>query len=350
MRKSSGFFSSKNRTLAVSLCLAGLFTIMAPVITYAADYEGERGFVRVAPNGRYFEFENGEPFFPVSIMGHDMIERTKQDYPKGLEPLDWDAYFRHMKANGINLLRVMLDGGAYPLDGHNKDYPVPDCGSFPACVMDGACANPQDPTLPGYEPEYNVAVEETLRHLFDLADKYDVYLQINPYFTANMVLIPPFVPANHPYSSLAGGPLQWLLDVAWVSAFYTNEKAKCLTMRRYKWLAENFGEEKHLFSWEIANEMQIGVLGCPLEYINVWIADMLPYMRSVDPNHLVTISTTNAWADESNELPAVVNWARENLAVWNPQLGQDDLLDIVSYHVGYDATDRTAGVLQGCRG
>ena len=284
------------------------------VLAFVAPTENVRaegpGFVQVAPGGRYFQFEDGSPYFPIGIHGHDKIH-------KGMNRPAWEAYFKLMNRNGVNLLRLLVDGryaGVMEADpecwfeAHDSDHPVPDCGDAFAGGCDLSCA-----------PSYNPVVEETLTYFFSLAEKHGVYLQVCPVLPGMVVLADG---QTNPLLEAQGGPITGADPFAQTDQFFTNGRAVCLLMRRFTWLVERWGENPYLFSWELMNEMDLFPnLGNNLENTRRWIDTVAAHVKTIDPNHLVTVSTSNPWATPGP------NTHDRNLEIWN----HPDM-DVVTYH------------------
>jgi hypothetical protein len=287
--------------LAVTLtCLAG-----------AADLQAQgSGFIQTAPNGRYFQFQDGTPFFAVGIHGHNMIDR-------GAARINWEAYFMLMNRSGVNVLRVLIDGRVdallfadpdYWIESHSLENPVPDCGDDFIGGCDLACT-----------PTYNPRIQETLAYLFALAEKYKVYLQIAPLVPGVMSL-----PNGNTYPHLAsqGGPITGSDPFTQADQVFTNGRAVCLQKRRFKWLVEQWGDNPYLFTWELMNEMDLFPnLGNNEENIERWIDTVASYVKQIDPNHLVTVSASNPWTT-----PGYSKYER-NMKIWN-----NPNMEVVTFH------------------
>ena len=67
---------------------------------------GKQGFIQVAPGKRYFQWEDGTPFFPVGQNdwppAFDLRKRSKKDL---------DDYFKNLNTHRVNVLRLMVDVG-----------------------------------------------------------------------------------------------------------------------------------------------------------------------------------------------------------------------------------------------
>jgi len=292
----------------------GAFLLCLVVQAPAAGAEAsEGGFIQVAPSGRYFQHEDGTPFFPVGIHGYDMIQQN-------VNRAYWEVYFKLLNRHGVNVLRMLIDGrsgdgltadpGCW-FESNNLENPVPDCGD----AFDGGCDLSCTPT-------YNPVVEETLTYFFALAEKYGIYLQVGPLAPGVIAM------ANgetYPHLATAGGPITGSDPFEKTNQFLTNGKAVCLQMKRFQWLVERWGDNPHLFSWELMNEMDLFAnMPDNLAQIRRWIDTVASYVKSIDPNHLITVSASNPLGE-----PTAFNKADRNLEIWN-----NPEMDVVTYH-GY---------------
>ncbi|KAK3386783.1 endo-1,4-beta-mannosidase-like protein [Podospora didyma] len=79
--------------------------------------------------------------------------------------------------------------------------------------------------------------------------------------------------------------------------FYTVPKIKDAFKRYIKAMVTRYKDSPAIFAWELANEPRCGADGvrnlprstaCNAEVMGAWIAEMSAYIKSIDPNHLVT--------------------------------------------------------------
>ena len=138
---------------ATSLCLV---LLALSLVGWPADArasmpltDGEHGWLQVAPNGRYFQFEDGTPFFPVGY--------AFQPQQLDSDPAVFDRYFQYLREHGINLVRVTLD--------------VPPILFEPGFLV-------EDPV-----GVYNPDVAAALDALVTAAEQHDIYLLVCPYGT-----------------------------------------------------------------------------------------------------------------------------------------------------------------------
>jgi hypothetical protein len=167
---------------------------------------------------------------------------------------------------------------------------------------------------------YNPAVEETVEFLFDQAEKHGFYLQVCPIVPGMMAAVNG---DTHPYLEAQGGPITGSDPFTWTSQLFSNGEAVCLEKRRLKWLVDRWGNHPNLFSWELMNETELFPnSGDPLQSITNWMSAVAAYVQQIDPNHLITASTSSPQATPRD----FVYWDRD-LQVWN-----DPTMDVVTYH------------------
>ncbi|MFB0536040.1 MAG: hypothetical protein ACETWR_13785 [Anaerolineae bacterium] len=289
---------------ATSLCLVLLALSLAgwpadaQVSIPSAD--GEHGWIQVAPNCHYFQFEDGTSFFPVGY--------AFQPQQLDSDPAVFDRYFQYLHEHGINLVRVTMD--------------VP-----PILLESGFLV--EDPV-----GVYNPDVAAALDALVAAAEQHDIYLLVCPYgtFYINIGW------ADYPYNSANGGPVEAL------HRMYSNPEAIELEKARFRWLIDNWGNSAHIFAWELMNEMEVyrDPDLTPAENIalhNAWINDMGAYVRDYELSrygkaHLLTVSVGDPSFPESlgDGLPSSAIYD-------SPEL------DFVSYHTyGTDMPNTWEGV------
>ena len=247
----------------------------------------ERGFVRVrSKNPHYFEFSNGEFFFPVSLNIHTNIDRrSERVYKWGFLPdsgtYDYDDYFKSCAAGGITLLEIWMASWTYALE--------------------------WDSARSGYHGvgRYNLRNAWRLDHLFRLAMKYGIYI--------NLVFAP-------------HGELSFRNDQEWEDNPYNNKgwyaeangaflnspddywkdlDVLRYTFRRNRYIAARWGADPHLFAYELWSEVDLvnaGRTHYNSGYMYYWHQRTAEALAAIDPgNHLMS---THVCGDGSN----TVNW------------------------------------------
>jgi len=165
MRAKTALRHMRRWTSRGCLFMAVLALLIVKVSLPGTTEASSHGFIQVAPNSRYFQFQDGTPFVPVGVHNYAIIERTASHRDSGdnyaPNRAEYEAFFRLLKASGMNVIRILLDGPGYWLEEQ-----LAGCGIHPGCNLDCPV-------------EYNVPIRETIDYLFSLAEKYDVYLQID---------------------------------------------------------------------------------------------------------------------------------------------------------------------------
>jgi hypothetical protein len=243
--------------------------VRSPEGTFEVVESGRPGFIRVSKrHPRYFEFDDGAPFFPV---GQNLQN-------------DWPVYW-HSKLladGGCNAVRAWTfchwtwlewtfkPGMSWAGPGHfMRSY-----GG--AGVYNQRIAWTADHHLGQWERDGLFAML-CLGNGSELGDpdKYDSW-------------------GGHPYSVANGG---WLKDG---SEFWTDERTRKLYKQRLRYLVARYGYSPNVWAWEFWNE-----LGRETDETVAWHAEMAQYLKEIDPNrHLVT---TSHWGTNAEGSPRT--WA-----------------------------------------
>jgi hypothetical protein len=185
--------------------------------------------IRVAPGGRYFETFDSEPFL--------FIGPNESINWQGLKPLfrrrdvgRVERYLESLAANGINLLRLMLEYG------HTRyRYFERPAGTF------------------------NPAMVKLWDDLFDLCGRYGLRILLAPWDNFWMAWRWRF----HPYNASNGGPAHG------PGAFFTDEATIQATERRLRFVVERWGGSGVLAAWDLFNEIDVYWGGTPAEQFEV---------------------------------------------------------------------------------
>ncbi len=257
-----------------------------------------KGFIEVAPSKRYFQFEDGTPFFPIGLNEWPDALDTRKKSKKEIE-----AYFRNLRAHGVNVLRLIVESGK-PAD------------------------NLWVETRPG---AFNPAFKAYMDFIVGLAEKYDVYLIVALY--PNLVDGPFGNWRFYPYSrrvspkglkrpdEMVSNPLAWEYE-----------------KRRFRYFVDHWGRSAHIFSWELFNEFWHPLKGVSkkqnLQAHNRWIDMMGRYIKEYEQkkygrHHLRSVSTMRSEFPGKGARPEDAN------------IYSSPNLDFASYHA-YGQTLRKA--------
>lgn len=226
----------------------------------------QRGFIRKGANGRYFQFSNGDAYFPI---GHNL--NWSWDEIGGLET--YDQWLRELSEAGGNYARLYID--------------VP---WFISLEWAGPAGD--------YRMSQRAAAE--LDVILERAAEYGVYLQLvllwhqslRTYTTPPVVLPenitrPDVSPDwdNHPYNVLNGGPLSG------PSNFFVDEQARDLFRRRLRYIIARWGYSPQVFAWELIDQIDRTANYNP-QTAGDWLRSTISYVRQLDQHrHLITASS-----------------------------------------------------------
>lgn len=71
------------------------------------------------------------------------------------------------------------------------------------------------------------------------------------------------------------------------TTWYTNTAAQAQYRTYIKAVVSRYTTSTAVFAWELANEPRCS--GCSTDVIYKWAADTSAYIKSLDPNHMVTL-------------------------------------------------------------
>jgi hypothetical protein len=242
----------------------GITTVLDGQFTVAES--GERGFIRKGANGRYFQFNNGDAYFPI---GHNL--NWSWDEIGGLDT--YDQWLRELSESGGNYARLYID--------------VP---WFISLEWAGPAGD--------YRASQRAAAE--LDAILERAEEYGIYLQLvllwhqalRTYTTPPVVLPeniarPDVSPDwdNHPYNVLNGGSLSG------PTLFFVDEQSRDLFRRRLRYIMARWGSSPQVFAWELIDQIDRTANYNP-QAAGDWLRSTISYVRQIDShNHLITASS-----------------------------------------------------------
>jgi len=226
------------------------------------------GYVHVSSkNSRYFEFDDGAPFFPVGInkgwILTDSVNRGDGYLGKGdTTHTGWSAerYFQEMATHNMNLVRIWMCSWHINLE----------------------------PYVLG---EYDETAAQQLDYILGLAEKYDVYVML--------CLIPhtDFTTSGenkwsfNPYNDDNGGPCTNPND------FFTDATAISYIKKRFNYILNRWGSNRRIAIWEFWNEVNL-VTGFTEAAAKSWHEAVAPVFRQNDTfRRPLATSTSIPWYD-----------------------------------------------------
>jgi hypothetical protein len=226
------------------------------------------GFIRVGANKRYFQHQDGQPYFPI---GHNL----KWSWAEAGGLPTYLKWLKELGRAGGNYARLYIDEPWFI--GLEWDKPV---GDYRAAQERAACL---DRVL-------DAAADDGIA--FQLVI---LWHQALASYSGPPVLVPdtfkrPDTGADwsrNPYNITQGGPL------GSPGAFFTSDQAKALFRSRLRYIASRWGYSPQIFAWEMIDTID-QVSGYDAQKAGGWLRDAASYLKQVDAHgHLVTAGSSN---------------------------------------------------------
>jgi hypothetical protein len=229
-----------------------------PINTFEVEESDDPGFIQISPaNARYFEYQNGEPFFGIGL------NVGWWQYPeKGISTYKY--YFDRMGEYRANLARVWMTNSG---------------------MDQGWILSIQDQTLGA---DYNLQEAWMFDAMLALAHQNEVRLlltldDVNQYghswnWEVNL------------YNSANGGPCDTQSEI------FTNPEAWKYQERIFRYIIARWGYSTNILSWELFNEIDelrwSDQDNFSSDDLAAWHAERAAYIKSIDAHqHLVNTST-----------------------------------------------------------
>ena len=209
-------------------------------------FESERsGFVRVAPNARNFQCDDGSPFFAIGM-----------NTCWGKDTADYEHWLVRMAENGINTGRLWI-GPMFLF------APEPKNGLG----------------------RFDQSAAWRLDYVLQLAERYNIRLMLCLESFNSLRSKPEYAEwQNSPYNAANGGPC------AKPEEFFTAPAARELFKRRLHYLVARWSYSPSVLAWELWNEVDL-VDDYAAEPVRIWHAEMANVLKTLDPNqHMITTS------------------------------------------------------------
>src|SRR5258706_4267557 len=185
-------------------------------LTFTPTLPQYRGYISVAPSGKYFQDEDGQGFVVIGqndgVCWPGMTELIGRVSPETTE-----QYITDLRAHGVNVSRIMME---YAEKQHT--YLEKSVGDF----------SPQ--------------IVQFWDDFIPLAEKHGLYLLLTPYDTfwqaKNW--------ASYPYSMINGTPLT---KRDWLTA------RECINAQKARWdfMIRRWRNSPNIFAWDLMNEIDI---------------------------------------------------------------------------------------------
>lgn len=223
------------------------------------------GYLRVSEQDPlYFEFENGEFFYPIGINmrdGGDDATDQKGTY-------DFDYYFKRFHDEGINMVRTWMCawwGGIEWSDEYHSRFD--DIG------------------------RYNLYNAWRLDHCVNLAEAHGIYLEIT-LNSHGQVRRDKFDEewSYSPWNTRNGG------HVAAPAMFFSSPEVKKDFLNRYRYIVARWGYSRNVMSWDLWNEVDLAEGYYP-HVVSQWHREMGAALKQMDPwQHMVVTHICLFWS------------------------------------------------------
>jgi hypothetical protein len=229
-------------------------TSQAYTFTCSGASSTAKGYIR-RTNTSYLRWDNGSQYIPI---GENIA------YPAYNMVPNYEYYFNKLKPVGVNFIRIWMATWGIGLEWTNG------------------------PGLYGFNglKQYKQTAAKVLDYWLDRgkADGFAIMLCLN-YHDQFRLTNENGQWNENPYNTALGGPCDS------PQVFFTNPAAKDIFKNRLRYMAARWGYAGSLQSWELFNEVD-NVHGYLADSTNIdqWHNEMAAYLKSVDPNHLVTSS------------------------------------------------------------
>jgi len=236
----------------------GTSATKTPQSTFEVAASGDAGFIRISPtNRRYFETQNGAPFFGIGLN----VAWWQQE-EGGISK--YKTYFDRMGEHKANLARVWMTNSG---------------------MDQGWILSIQDQTLGA---DYNLQEAWMFDAILELARQNDVRLiltldDVNQYghswnWDVNL------------YNSANNGPCETQSEI------FTNEEAWEYQDRVYRYIVARWGYSPNILSWELFNEIDelrwSDQANFNSDDLVDWHAEKARFIKSIDAHqHIVNTST-----------------------------------------------------------
>ena len=224
-----------------------------------------KGYISVSKSDPVFwEFENGDIFFPVGHSVHasyDEHYHTMQKMPKPVhdpKTFLYDKAFQKMGENGENFTEIWMCPWWMELEWRKEWHPYKGLG------------------------RYNLENAWRLDYLFNLAEQYGIYLQIALMNHGELSYTnsdPDW--QNSPFFTENGGFLQRPEE------FFKSERAQKLWRQKLRYIVARWGGSPNLFGWVLVSESDLigpysGWSKRAKEYFE-WCIATSKYLKTIEP-------------------------------------------------------------------
>jgi hypothetical protein len=291
----------------------GVFTTSP--FSFESVKSGSKGFVQVSEtDGRWFEFSNGEFFYPIGHSVHAPVDEHYHRMQKLPLPAPdyrtfyYDGIFKKMADNSENITELWMCPWFLELEWTEK------WGGYAGLGR------------------YNMERAWETDYLVNLAEKYGIYLQIALMNHGEVSEIVDVDWTTSPYNINNGGFLKSTVN------FFTDEKAIMHHKNKLRYIIARWGYSTGIFGWELISESDL--VGTNIDFSRTpqvvsWMKTMSEYIKSIDyAGHPIT---NHYFGDYSRGVAAVFNLPSIGYVACDAYCNGSDFIELV-YDTGqYDA-------------
>jgi hypothetical protein len=229
-----------------------------------------KGFIQAKRGDKLFVYSSGEVFFPSGInLAHP---------PHTGGPLDYNYFFRKMKENNMNFMRIWL---------------TPQWGKYAIALEWTDTQYPSQKGKLGIR-KMNSEMAYRLDSIMESAMEHGIYVMLC--LLDERELEPGSHWKENPYNTETGGVISEPMD------FFSDEGAKDAFRNRLRYLIARYSAYPNLFAWEFWNEFDhhrlIPDWEAQRENVGSWHHEMSQYLKRNDPhNHMVSTSVVGSRTD-----------------------------------------------------
>ncbi|MGC8828207.1 MAG: DUF5060 domain-containing protein [Verrucomicrobiia bacterium] len=244
-------------------------------IRFVVAKSDERGFIRISKRDkRFFEYDNGESFYPI---GANIC------WAGGRGTFDYDVWLKKFGENGCNFGRLWLapHWTTFALDRPGKYEEGRGIGMF------------------------DQANAQRIDYVLEQAQKNGINLKLC-IESFNVLRRKSGYPEweRTPHNVANGGILKEPIE------FWTNPEMERIFKNKLRYLVARYGAYANLMSWEFWNEVDI-ISDYNVELVKNWHQKMATYLRSIDPyKHLITTSFANTRGEPMIDLLPEIDYVQ----------------------------------------
>ena len=213
--------------------------LISPEMELDVVESSNKGFVRVSPRDtRYFEFSNGEIFFPLGLNIHTpkdrrYEQRMKDDKIFDLGATSYERYFKAMNRNGLNACEIWMASWSMGIEWTSKSRNYYGLGRYNL-----AHAAQLDAVLKSARKN-NIYIHLTLDNHGKLSSHCDQEWQHSPFFK------------GQPYAVADGACINSTTE------FFSNPEAVKFNRDRNRYIAARWGAYPNIFGVELWSEVDL---------------------------------------------------------------------------------------------